>query len=102
MGKARRCRRPNVFLTRLHIRYDRSTFFEDLKFHETDDRTNFQGIYYLNHPFEGPITCEAGKTYVAETRKRIQDEAKTLQALTDWNAGKIAKKIRQSTPPIYR
>jgi len=33
----------NVFVTRLHVRYDQAHFPEDLVFQETGDRTNFQG-----------------------------------------------------------
>ncbi len=50
----------NVFVTRLHVRYDRAHFPEDLVFHETGDRTNFQGRYVLRHAFTGPATCAAG------------------------------------------
>src|SRR5436309_2434112 len=32
---------PNVFLTRLHVRYDSAHFPEDLVFQQTGDRTNF-------------------------------------------------------------
>ena len=93
---------PNVFVTRLHIRYDQSSFAQDLMFTETTDRKNFQGRYVLNHPFDGPITCEAGKAYVAETRKRIRDEAATLRALTGWKSSIITQNIAATTPAIYR
>ena len=43
----------NVFVTRLHVRYDRDHFPEDLVFQETGDRTNFQGRYVLRHPWTG-------------------------------------------------
>jgi hypothetical protein len=93
---------PDVFVTRLHIRYDKGSFREDLMFRETADRENFQGRYILNHPFEGEITCDAGKTYVAETRRRVKDEAARLQTLTGWSAGKIAQRIAATVPPRYR
>lgn len=93
---------PNVFVTRLHIRYSQSSFFEDLKFAVTDNRENFQGRYILNHPFEGEITCEAGKDYVAATRKRIKDEAALLRQLTGWSASNIATNIAKTVPKRYR
>src|SRR5438094_653635 len=40
---------PEVFLTRLHVRYDSAHFPEDLVFQETADRGNFQGRYGLRH-----------------------------------------------------
>ena len=33
----------NVFVTRLHVRYDANSFPEDLVLQETKDRSNFQG-----------------------------------------------------------
>lgn len=93
---------PNVFVTRLHIRYSKGSFFEDLKFATTDNRENFQGTYVMNHPFEGEITCEAGKEYVAATRKRIKEEAATLRGLTGWSAKTIASNIAKTTDRRYR
>lgn len=93
---------PNVFVTRLHIRYSQSSFFEDLKFAVTEDRENFQGRYILNHPFEGEITCPDGKDYVAETRARIKDEAALLRKLTGWSAGNIASNIAKTVQKRYR
>lgn len=93
---------PDVFVTRLHIRYSQTSFFEDLKFAVTEDRENFQGRYILNHPFEGEITCEEGKTYVAETRKRIKEEAALLRELTGWSAANIASNIAKTVPKRYR
>jgi hypothetical protein len=93
---------PNVFVTRLHIRYSPTSFFEDLKFAVTDNRENFQGRYILNHPFEGEITCDEGKTYVAETRQRIKDEAALVRQLTGWSASNIASNIAKTIPKRYR
>src|SRR5579862_7648213 len=39
------------FITRLHIRYDRGHFPEDLAFTETHDKQSFQVVYALHHPF---------------------------------------------------
>ncbi|MEM9169324.1 MAG: DUF2330 domain-containing protein, partial [Pseudomonadota bacterium] len=54
---------PDVYVTRLHVRYDAKTFPEDLMFKETGDRSNYQGRYVLRHPFKGAATCEAGEAY---------------------------------------
>src|SRR5262245_34692782 len=53
----------NVFVTRLHVRYDGAHFPEDLMFQETADRANFQSRYILRHPYTGPPTCAAAETY---------------------------------------
>ena len=93
---------PDVFVTRMHIRYSDKGMFEDLKFVETDNRENFQGRYVLNHPFKGKITCEAGQTYVTETRARVKAEAAALRKLTGWSASEIAKRIARTVEPRYR
>jgi hypothetical protein len=92
---------PDVFVTRMHIRYDRNSFYQDLMFRETDNRDNFQGRYILNHPFDGKITCDA-KDYIKATRERIRDEAATLRLLTGWNPDKIAQQIARTVPQRYR
>ena len=82
----------NVFVTRLHVRYDRDNFPEDLVFQETGDRQNYQGRYVIRHPFKGETTCDASQ-YLAATRDRQEREAETLANLTGWNLADIRKKI---------
>ncbi|MGB5352696.1 MAG: DUF2330 domain-containing protein [Woeseia sp.] len=82
----------NVFVTRLHVRYDKSHFPEDLMFHETGDRSNFQGRYVIRHPFKGRIECGAD-IYQAAVRERQQREAETLASLTGWSIDEIRKRI---------
>ena len=53
----------NVFITRLHVRYTRDKFPEDLKFQQTGDRSNFQGRYIVRHPFMGEMACRAASEY---------------------------------------
>ncbi|WP_284163742.1 DUF2330 domain-containing protein [Frigidibacter sp. SD6-1] len=93
---------PPAFVTRIHIRYDSTSFFEDLKFRETENRENFQGRYVLNHPFDGEITCEAGKDYVKEVRARLKEEAKTLRDLTGWSEKAIRREMRKTVPVLYQ
>ncbi|MFN0116558.1 MAG: DUF2330 domain-containing protein [Paracoccaceae bacterium] len=92
---------PDVFVTRMHIRYGPDSFFQDLMFRETADRENFQGRYILNHPFKGEITCDA-KDYIKAARERIRDEAATLRLLTGWDPDKIAQQIARTIPRRYR
>lgn len=40
----------NLHFTRLHVRYDRKHFPQDLAFMETKNKQNFQCRYVLNHP----------------------------------------------------
>ncbi|MGQ0564527.1 MAG: DUF2330 domain-containing protein [Gemmobacter sp.] len=93
---------PDVFVTRMHIRYSDKGMFEDLKFVETDNRENFQGRYILNQPFDGKITCEEGQQYVTETRARIKAEAAALRKLTGWSAADIGRRIARSVDARYR
>jgi hypothetical protein len=84
----------NVFITRLHVRYSRDKFPEDLKFQSTSDRSNFQGRYVIRHPFEGSLTCDAGKEYQQSVRDRQEREAKTLANLTGWKIKDIRDRIK--------
>ncbi|HEY9420710.1 MAG TPA: DUF2330 domain-containing protein [Thermoanaerobaculia bacterium] len=79
----------DVFLTRLHLRYDSAHFPEDLVFQETADRQNFQGRYILRHPWKGKASCTAAREYRKELARRQDREAQTLASLTGWDVNKI-------------
>lgn len=83
----------NVFITRLHLRYTREKFPEDLRFQETSDRTLFQGRYVIRHPFSGEMTCSAAQSYRQQVRNRQETEAQTLANLTGWQLKTIRDKI---------
>ncbi|BAZ17263.1 hypothetical protein NIES4071_91410 [Calothrix sp. NIES-4071] len=85
----------NVFITRLHVRYTRLGFPEDLMFQETSNRENFQGRYILQHPFTGKTKCAAGREYTRGLNRRYEEEAQTLAKLTNWNIRDIRQKIKQ-------
>lgn len=90
----------NVFLTRLHVRYDAPHFPEDLTFQETSDRSNFQARYILRHPWAGTDDCPAATTYRQQLRKRYEREAQTLANLTGWNIGEIRKSMNIASLPF--
>lgn len=90
----------NVFLTRLHVRYDAAHFPEDLMFQETSDRLNFQARYILRHPWTGSEECAAATTYRQQLRERHEREAQTLASLTGWNIGDIRKTMHLASEPI--
>jgi hypothetical protein len=81
-----------VFVTRLHVRYDKQHFPEDLVFQETGDRQNFQGRYVIRHPWRGAASCDAS-AYYDEVKKRQEREAQTLANLTGWDIDDIRAKI---------
>ena len=80
----------NVYFTRLHIRYNRRAFPQDLMFQATPNTENFQARYVITHPASGNFNCEAGRKYLADLRQRRHDELKMLTYLTgkgydDWD-----------------
>ncbi len=90
----------NVFLTRLHVRYDAAHFPEDLMFQETSDRNNFQARYILRHPWTGTDECPAATAYRQELRERYEKEAQTLAHLTGWNIGEIRRAMNLASLPV--
>jgi hypothetical protein len=104
----RRRPQPNngVFITRLHIRYARNTFPEDLSFKETSNREQFQGRYILRQPFKGEMNCAAAQEYKKQLRDRQEKEARTLASLTGWNVQDIRRKANisqnQQSIPFWR
>lgn len=87
----------DVFVTRLHVRYDADSFPEDLKFKTTGNRDNFQGRYVLRHAYEGEMVCEAAAEYKERVNKRRETEIKTLANLTRWDRKDIRDKVEDST-----
>jgi hypothetical protein len=79
-----------VFFTRLHFRYNRNSFPQDLMFQVTPNKENFQARYIITHPATGNLTCEEGKKYLQELKTRRKNELKELTVLTgktldNWN-----------------
>ena len=88
-----RPRSRSVFITRLHVRYDRNHFPEDLNFQETANRQFFQGRYVIRHPYRGNLDCPEAGEYSRNVRQRQEQEAQTLANLTGWDINKIRSKI---------
>jgi hypothetical protein len=82
----------NVFVTRLHVRYDGAHFPEDLVFQETGDRANFQGRYILRHAWTGDGTCSEADAYRTQLGPRREKEAQTLASLTGWDINEIRRR----------
>ena len=78
-----------VYVTRLHVRYDAQHFPEDLSFKVTQDTSNFQGRYILRHPWTGAASCPAGQEYLRQVSQRQEREAQTLASLTGWDIQQI-------------
>jgi hypothetical protein len=86
----------NVFITRMHVRYNGERFPEDLVFQQTSDRSNFQARYVLRHPWTGSDSCPAADSYRASLPERFEKEAQQLATLTGWQSGDIKSKMNIS------
>ena len=83
-----------VFLTRLHVRYDREHFPEDLVFQETSDQQSFQARYVMRHPWKGSAEgCDGARSYYEQLRRRKGQEARALAGLTGWGMGEIRHRM---------
>lgn len=89
-----------VFITRLHVRYTRDKFPEDLTFQETTNQTQFQGRYILRHPATGDLNCDAGREYRRTLVTRAASQAQTLSDLTGWNLQDIQRQTREDLPDL--
>ena len=94
-GSGLRSPGQEVFVTRLHARYDAENFPEDLRLVETGDRTNFQGRYILRHAFTGEMACQAGQQYRQSLPQPYEREAQTLTSLTGWDIGEIRAEMKE-------
>ncbi len=90
----------NVFVTRLHVRYDAAHFPEDLALMETRDRENFQGRYVLRHPYRGSASCPAAEKYRATLPARFRQEAENLSRLTGWLLADIETRMEGAGQPV--
>jgi hypothetical protein len=86
----------DVFVTRLHARYDAESFPEDLRLMETGDRQNFQGRYVMRHPWKGEAQCPAAEEYRASLPARFEREAQTLASLTGWSIDEIRAQMKEA------
>src|SRR5579864_618288 len=99
-GAARVPARQPVYITRLHVRYDKAHFPEDLVFQETSDRTNFQGRYVLRHPWTGEDSCAGAAQYRSGLPQRFEQEAQTLASLSGWDVTDIRRQMRIGEPAL--
>lgn len=80
----------SVYFTRLHVRYNRGAFPQDLSFQVTPDTENFQARYIITHPATGSFNCPEGKKYLIDLKERRRKELNMLASLTgkdasDWD-----------------
>lgn len=86
-----------VFITRLHLRYDRQHFPADLMFQETADQSNFQGRYVVHNPWRMiSASCPERRRYDAYERPlRAERHAKNMALITNWEVNDIREKSNE-------
>jgi hypothetical protein len=83
----------NAYITRLHVRYSRDRFPEDLAFQNTGNTQNFQGRYVIRHPYRGEMSCSAADQYREAVRDRQEQAGNTVAELTGWSKTEVYSKI---------
>jgi hypothetical protein len=72
----------DVFFTRLHFRYNRQSFPQDLVFQATPNVASFQARYIITHPATGDADCPGWKAYRNTLRERRRLELRNLRTLS--------------------
>ncbi len=98
--------RPNfgmpaqAYVTRLHVRYDREHFPEDLVFQETQDTDNFQGRYVMYHPWAKEMKCQLAEGYNKMLKERHTKQAENVARLTGWKIESVYKEMGDTPQQI--
>ena len=80
------------FITRLHVRYDRAHFPEDLQFQETPDTEQYQARYVINHHLPGTVSaaCPSAASYRRNLPTQWATEQANVVRLTGWDGQAVA------------
>ena len=90
----------DAFVTRLHVRYDATSFPEDIVFMETKDRSNFQGATCSVIPGRASRAAMRRRAIATELPARFALEAKNLENLTGWTRSDIEARMAQTGQPL--
>lgn len=89
-----------VFFTRLHVRYEKDKFPQDLQFQVTPNAEHFQARYIITHPAKGDLTCEEGQRYIQKLENRRSLEVKELMALAGWSNSNYADYVTEFSKSV--
>jgi len=90
-----------IFFTRLHVRYARDEFPQDLFFQVTPNSEQFQGRYIVNNAATGDMSCSGGQNYLQDLEMRRKREVDELAALTGWKDPRYARYIYEFSDQIH-
>ncbi|NNC83723.1 MAG: DUF2330 domain-containing protein, partial [Flavobacteriales bacterium] len=91
----------SIFFTRLHVRYSREEFPQDLFFQVTPNAEQSQGRYIITNPATGDMSCQQGQDYLRDLEFRRKREVDELAALTGWNDPRYARYIYEYSDRIH-
>ncbi|MCB0428519.1 MAG: DUF2330 domain-containing protein [Flavobacteriales bacterium] len=83
----------DVFITRLHVRYNRKNFPQDLAFQTTPDMEHFQGRYIIQHAVKEDLSCDDAQKYYQDVAQRRERELRELASLTGWKPSSYASYV---------
>lgn len=84
-----------VFFTRMHVRYSRARFPQDLFFQVTPNKEHYQARYVLTNPAQGDLSCQNGQDYLIDLYQRRNIELDELAALTGWDRDRFEDYTKQ-------
>ncbi len=78
----------NLHITRMHVRYNRKDYPQDLLFTETPNKERFQGRYVIHHAAGKNLKCNEANAYYKGVVSRRKKEVETLASITGWDSNK--------------
>lgn len=91
----------SAHFTRLHVRYERENFPQDLQFQVTPNKERYQCRYIITHPAKGDMSCDEGQRYLKELEIRRKKEIDELSVLTGWNTKNASGYINEFSNRRY-
>lgn len=82
-----------LHITRLHVRYNREDYPQDILFTATPNKDRFQGRYVIRHAAGKSYTCAASNAYYQKVVDRRKREVNTLASLTGWETGQYKEYV---------